>query len=109
MDRSTIKVEIPGELFYKFLLFLPYDELIKYGQLNSDICRSNQFWVDKASYDFNISPTVFMITTLSPKQRYLELLNRYNKLTKEPKYNMADGAKPYNPALSILQEYMRIY
>jgi hypothetical protein len=79
------------EVLWNILLRSDYDTILDYCRtsLHSNICSSNAFWLQKAQRDFNIPSNIFNQTTLSPSQRYLQILTQNGKV--------AIGSEKYIP------------
>src|SRR5689334_10816439 len=80
MDFSPISTVLNDSFLLRTLLFqADYDTILNYCRSHlqaQEICRDKVFWIQKAQKEFNISPNNFRNTTLSPAQRYLELLTQ---------------------------------
>jgi len=77
MDSPTQIQQLSYEVIFQFLLPLSYEDIINWCVTNKEyqsICQDTHFWIIKATRDLGVSPEVFTNTTLSPRERYLQLL-----------------------------------
>ncbi len=66
-------------IIYNILLHSDYDTVINYCRTHvgaQRICRDPLFWKVKANVILGIPQQIFEITTLTPAQRYLQLLSQ---------------------------------
>jgi hypothetical protein len=84
--RSDIFSLTDPLIIRNILLGADYDSIISYCSTThiqgKQICEENAFWEQKALHDFNISFDFFRNTTLTPAQRYLELLTERGGVSK---------------------------
>jgi len=78
LKHETYSRDMENEI----MLWLDYDSIYiqckKNKQLKIRYFDNERFWITKAKLDFNVSPTMFKNTLLSPHERYLQLLTYNN-------------------------------
>jgi len=69
---------LPPEKIYELALYWPYEELVRLCHevdILRNYCSDPHFWSQKAQADFGVSGIEFNVTSLSPQERYLQLLS----------------------------------